>query len=132
MAYDANLAKRIRAALGPRTDISERSMFGGLAFMLDGKMLCGVVHRDLMVRVGPEAYAQALARPHARPMDFTGRPLKGFLYVAPPGIRTARTLTSWIDRALAFVATAPRARKPARRRPPATRKPLPRRTRATR
>jgi TfoX/Sxy family transcriptional regulator of competence genes len=78
MSYDLVLADRIRRVLGSRPDLSERKMFGGLAFLLDDKMCCGIVDRDLMVRVGPARYAEALARPHARPMDFTGRPLTDF------------------------------------------------------
>ena len=82
-------------------------MFGGIAFLLRGNMLCGVVDRDLMVRVGPDAYAEALARPHAREMDFTGRPMRGLLYVDAAGVRTARQLRSWLDRGLAFAGSLP-------------------------
>ena len=77
MAYDEELAERIRAALGDRADVSERKMFGGLSFMLRGNMCCGVDKTNLMVRVGSEAYDEALAQPGARLMDFTGRPMKG-------------------------------------------------------
>jgi TfoX/Sxy family transcriptional regulator of competence genes len=75
--YDERLSERVRLALKPRRGISEKKMFGGLAFLLRGNMLCGVIDQDLLVRVGADAYEQALARPHAREMDFTGRPLKG-------------------------------------------------------
>ncbi len=117
MAYDLSLAERIRRVLGPRADVSERKMFGGVAFMLDGKMFCGLVGEDLMVRVGPELHAQALAEPHARPMDFTGRPMKGYVFVAPAGTRTEKALARWLDRALAFVATVERAPPKKRSRP---------------
>ncbi|MDP2674691.1 MAG: TfoX/Sxy family protein [Dehalococcoidia bacterium] len=74
MAYDEELAERVRRALAGRKGISEKKMFGGIAFMLGGNMFCGIVKDQLMVRVGPERYDDALSRPHARPMDFTGPP----------------------------------------------------------
>ena len=77
MPYDEALAERIRAVLKHRRGITEKKMFGGLTFLLHGNMFCGVADRELMVRVGPDAYEQALARWHTREMDFTGRPLKG-------------------------------------------------------
>jgi hypothetical protein len=82
-------------------------MFGGIAFMLHGNMCCGVVKDTLMVRVGPEQYAKALAEPHARPMDFTGRPLNGFVYVGPAGYKTEAALRQWLKRATNFVASLP-------------------------
>jgi len=107
MPYDEKLAERIRRALQGRRGIAERKMFGGLAFLWRGHMVCGVLGEDLMVRVGPDAYAQALARPHAREMDFTGRPMKGLVHVEAPGIRTSRQLASWLDRAMDFAASLP-------------------------
>jgi TfoX/Sxy family transcriptional regulator of competence genes len=117
MAYDEALAARLRALLARRGGVAELKMFGGLCYMLDGKMLVGVIGADLMVRVGPESYEEALARRHARPMDFTGRPLTGFVYVAPAGYRGA-SLGKWVEEAAAFVATLPQ---------PKPRKPRPRR-----
>ena len=105
MAYDEALADRIRRAVGPRRDVTEKKMFGGIAFLVDGSMFCGVAGGDLMVRVGPEAHAAALARLHTRPMDFTGRPMKGYVFVGPDGVRTVRSVTTWVERGLAFVAT---------------------------
>jgi TfoX/Sxy family transcriptional regulator of competence genes len=104
MAYDEALADRVLEVLSSRAgaDITERHMFGGLAFMVRGHMCCGIVDRELMVRVGPDAYAEALAQPHARPMDFTRRPLTGFVYVSPDGLRSKRAIARWIDRALAY------------------------------
>lgn len=116
MPYDEKLASRIRRVLSPTDAIVELHMFGGIAFLLEGKMVCGVVHDDLMVRVGPAAYEAALARPHARPMDFTGRPLTGFIFVGPSGTRTDRAVAAWVRMACEFVATLP-ARKPRPRRP---------------
>ena len=108
MAFDEKLAARIRTALGHRDDVVERKMFGGIAFMLHGNMACGIVKSDLMLRLGPEAAAKALKQKHARPMDFTGRPMTGMLYVAAEGIRTARQLHAWLDKAEAFADTLPR------------------------
>jgi TfoX/Sxy family transcriptional regulator of competence genes len=110
MAYDEVLANRVRQALSRDGDFDERRMFGGLAFMVGGHMCCGVVGSELMVRVGPDAYARALAAPHARPMDFTGRPLTGMVYVAPPGFRSERALAAWVGRGRRFVGSLPRRR----------------------
>lgn len=109
MSYDEEFAERIRRALGPGDDIDERKMFGGLAFLRGGRMFCGIASGELMVRVGPDAYEKALAKPHVRPMDFTGRPLKGYVYVAPAGLRTAAALQGWVRKAADFVATLPPA-----------------------
>jgi TfoX/Sxy family transcriptional regulator of competence genes len=105
MAYDDALADRTRRAVGPRPDVIEKKMFGGLAFLQDGRMFCGIVKDELMVRVGPERYEAALAEPHVRPMDFTGRPMTGYVYVAQAGTRTERALRKWVERGAAFVAT---------------------------
>lgn len=112
MAYDEKLAERIRLSLAGWRGVSERKMFGGVAFLVRGHMLCGVVGPELMVRVGPEAYAAALARPHVREMDFTGRPLTGMVYVGAAGIRTTRQLDSWIARGLDFVQSLPAKSRP--------------------
>ena len=113
MAYDEDLADRVRAVL-PRGDtVTERQMFGGLAFMLRGHMFCGVVRDTLMVRLGPESTARALERPHVRPMDFTGRPMKGMVFVDPGGLR-GPALLEWVDAAVAFARTLPS--KPAGRK----------------
>ncbi|SRR6266566_6866339 len=85
MAYGEKLADRLCRALSRRGGISEKKMFGGLAFLLGGKILCGIVKDDLMVRVGPRRYSEALGRPHVRPLDFTGRPMRGFR--GPSGAR---------------------------------------------
>jgi hypothetical protein len=136
MAYDIRLAERVRRSLARRRGMVERSMFGGLAFMVGGRMCCGIVGDRLMVRVGSGGYEDALARPHARMMDFTGRPLRGFVYVEPAGVATAAMLDAWIARAEAF-APAPKSGKtrgavsasPAPRRATGTRrKPSPRRS----
>jgi hypothetical protein len=122
MAYDAALAQRIRGIVASRKGITEREMFGGIAFMLDEKMFVGVIGDDLLARVGPEGNAAALATPHVRQMDFTGRPMKGYVYVGPKGIARAANLRKWLDACAAFVATLPK-KSPAKRRaaPPRTR-----------
>jgi len=80
-------------------------MFGGLAFLLDGKMFCGIVKDDLMVRVGPERYEAALVEAHVRPMDFAGRPMNGYVFVGPGGSSAEKAVKKWVDRGAAFVAT---------------------------
>ena len=89
MAYDEQLANRIRQAFGARKDITERKMFGGLAFLYRGRMCYGIVERDSMVRVPDDEYDNVVRRRHVRPMDFTGEPLRGFVDVSPPGFRTS-------------------------------------------
>ena len=106
MAVDEGLAERIRDALGPART-TERRMFGGLAFMSRGHMFIGISNHALMVRVGPAAYAASLKRPHAREMDFTGRPMKGYVFVDPPGFESDAALADWVQAGLSFVATLP-------------------------
>ena len=107
MTYDESLAGRVRALLQDLPNVGERKMFGGLAFMVQGNMCCGVLNGELMVRVGADAYAEALSQPHARPMDFTGRPMVGFLYVGSPGLASEQGLAAWIQRSLDFILTLP-------------------------
>ena len=119
MAYDERLALRVRRVLADRRDIEDKAMFGGLAFMARGHMCCGLVQARLMVRVDPQAYDRLLEEPHVRPMDFTGKPMRGFLYVEPGGIASAPALRRWIGRALAFAEGLPpkakrKTRTPAR------------------
>lgn len=108
MAYDEQLAERIRAILAAeRDDVRERKMFGGIAFMAGGHMCVGVIGEDLMARLGEDGADAALDEPHTRPMDFTGRPMKNMVYVEPAGTATDAALRDWIRRALAFVETLP-------------------------
>ena len=107
MAYDDGLAARIRKALHDRDDIEERKMFGGITFMVAGRMACGVGHDDLMVRVGPDGHEAALAELHTRPMDFTGRPMRGMVYVEPAGTRSDIDLARWVDRAVKVAIAEP-------------------------
>ncbi len=111
MAYDEGLAARIRAVLqgtdlGPG-ELVEKKMFGGLAFMVRGHMTVGINGEELMVRLGPDRYEEALARRHAREMDFTGRALKGFVYVGPAGTEEDADLGGWVGMGLDFVRTLP-------------------------
>lgn len=107
MAYDEGLAVRIRETLAGQAGLTERKMFGGIAFMLNGNMCCGIIKDDLMLRVGAERYAAAIARPHVREMDFTGRPMKGMIMVSPDGIHSDQALQEWIQMAAEFNASLP-------------------------
>ena len=107
MAYDETLAARVRADLSHRADVAERKMFGGLAFILAGNMCCCVTEHGLMVRVGPDAYEDALAQPHAGLMDLTGRPMKGWVLVDFAGLEAAAALAQWVERGAGFAATLP-------------------------
>jgi TfoX/Sxy family transcriptional regulator of competence genes len=113
MSYDEDLAERIRSCLADRADVVEKKMFGGLCFMVGGAMCCGLTKTDFMIRVGADQYEAALAEPHARPMDFTGRPLRGMVYVAPDGVRTEAGLARWVRRGLSYLA-GPAKESPAR------------------
>ena len=106
MAFDEKLAARVRLALaGERA--SEKQMIGGLCFMVRGNMCAGVTKNQLMVRVGTDAYQRSLKLKHAAPMDFTGKPLRGFVFVRPEGVTTQRAVDAWIKRGLHFVAALP-------------------------
>jgi TfoX/Sxy family transcriptional regulator of competence genes len=107
MAYDAGLAQRVREVLEDRSDLSEKKMFGGIVFLLGGNMCVGIVGDELMVRVGPDAYEAALEQPFAREMDFTGKPMRGMLYVADPGCREEAQLADWVERGVAFAGALP-------------------------
>jgi hypothetical protein len=106
MAYDESLAARVRALVADRTDVREQKMFGGLTFMVGGNMCCGVNGDELIVRLDPEREDDALARPHARPMDLTGRPLRGFVMVSPAGLEGER-LQRWVREAVARAESLP-------------------------
>ncbi|HSA59215.1 MAG TPA: TfoX/Sxy family protein [bacterium] len=107
MAYDEKLAGRVRKALARYKTVGEIKMFGGLCFTLRGHMCCGVLKDELVIRVAPERYEKSLAKPHVRPMDFTGRPLKGFLFVGPKGLKSDHSLKDWIDLGLRYVRALP-------------------------
>ena len=116
MAYDEDLADRVREVLPRGEAVTERQMFGGLAFMLSGHMFCGVVKDTLMARLGPEAASRALSQPHVRPMDFTGRPMKGMVFVDPEGLH-GDALRQWVDAAADYAGgLPPKQATPARKR----------------
>ena len=119
MVFDEDLAARTRAALGDVRGVTEIKMFGGLCFTVHGNMAVGVMGDDLMVRLAPDEGEAALAHCGVRPMDFTGKPMKGFVYVGPEGLKTERMLIGWVSRGVAFAASLP-PKKPKR---PATRAP---------
>lgn len=110
MAHDQSLADRVRRLLSGRTDVTERAMFGGLTFMVNGHMCCGINRDELIVRLAPGDMKAALARRHARPMDFTGRPMSGFVTVGPEGLK-GPALRRWVDTAVAHAASRPPKRK---------------------
>ena len=107
MAYDDGLAQRVREELEERTGYEEKHMFGGIGFMLHGHMACGVIGEDLIVRVGRERYESALAEPHTRPFDMTGRPMTGWVVVAPDGCRADEDLEGWIEEGAAYALSLP-------------------------
>ena len=120
MAPDEDLADRMRAVLAGTGAVREVRMFGGLCFMLNGNMVAGASRRGLLVRVGKDRHGHALARPDAKPMEMTGRPMEGYVVVDPPP-RDERALREWLELAIAFVNTLP----------PKSPKSKPRRTKTT-
>jgi len=107
MAYDEKLADRIRAQLADQTGLTEKKMFGGIGFMVRGNLACGVIGAEMCVRVGPQADAQALAQPGARPFDFSGRPMEGWIYVAAQGFKAEADLQAWVRHGLDFALSLP-------------------------
>ena len=102
MACDEQLAERVRSLLGDRGDVAERRMFGSVVFMVAGNMACAVMDADLLVRLGEEGAAAALADPHTRRAEMGTRTMKGYLRVGGEGIASDVALRSWVDRAVAF------------------------------
>ncbi len=107
MAYDEKLAVRLRKVFEGNLDICERKMFGGLAFLCRGHMFVGIMGDELMARVGPDNYPAALLQPHAREMDFTGKPMEGYIFIASATIPTAKTLEKWTGLCLKFADALP-------------------------
>lgn len=105
MACDEGLVERIRDAFQNLAGIGEKRMFGGVCFTLKGNMVLGVVKDELMVRLGEAAYADALRQPHVREMDFTGRPMKGYVFVSSAGMSEDTDLQYWVTLACAYVST---------------------------
>jgi TfoX/Sxy family transcriptional regulator of competence genes len=111
MAYDELLAVRIRAALSGQSGLKEAKMFGGVGFLLNGNMACGVHKNDLIVRVGSEKHAQALSRPNARVFDLTGKPMTGWVSVSSAGFASEQDLKGWLRLGVDFANTLPPKRK---------------------
>jgi TfoX/Sxy family transcriptional regulator of competence genes len=106
VAYNESLADQVREIMLGEPGLSERKMFLGLAFMLDGHMCCGIVGNELMLRLGAEGAEKALEQAYVRPMDFTGRPMTSMVYVAPEGL-SGQALNHWLDQAVAFARSLP-------------------------
>ncbi len=107
MAYNENLARRIRKTLGDPPCLQEKKMFGGVGFLLFGNMACGVHGDDLIVRVGPDGYVEALRRPHTKVFDMTGRPMSGWLVVETEGYQSDGDLNRWVQREVAYARSLP-------------------------
>ena len=115
MAYDEGLAERLHEYFNGRADVEVKKIFGGLCFMVSDHMCCGIVGDALMARVGPANYEECLNKKHAREMDFTGKAMKGIVYVAPEGFESDRDLQEWVGLCESFVKTlAPKAPKQAK------------------
>jgi TfoX/Sxy family transcriptional regulator of competence genes len=107
MSYDPEAAERVRLLLSGRDDVVEKKMVGGLSFLVNGTMCCGITGTALMVRVGADGREQALREPHVRPMQFAGRALSGFICVEPAGFAADKALARWVQRGLDFVSGLP-------------------------
>jgi TfoX/Sxy family transcriptional regulator of competence genes len=106
MAYNLKLAERIRTELAGVPFI-EKKMFGGVGFLIHGNMACGVYKEDMIIRVDPEKHIKLLKKPHAKPFDITGRPMKGWLAVEPDGYKTKKQMSVWVKEGVEFVLTLP-------------------------
>ena len=107
MSYDEGLAQRIREYLQETENVEEKKMFGGLCFMVSRHMCCGIVDDKLMARVGPDNYEHLLEIDHTQKMDFTGKPMKGMIYVEPDGLKSEKELEFWVEKCLAFIRSLP-------------------------
>lgn len=110
MTYDQGAAERIREVLDGQHNVTEKRMFGGVAFMLEGHMSVGLIEDKLMVRVGPESYDRVLRERHVREMDFTGRPMRGFVYVVPSGYEADVDLERWVGLGVRYATSLPAKR----------------------
>ena len=112
MPYNENLAKIVHDTLvALNTDFVEKKMFGGIAFMIQEKMACGIVKDELMVRVLPERFEEALQKPFARQMDFTGKPMKGYVFISEAGMKSKKEFDYWVALCLAFNKEAKASKK---------------------
>ena len=111
MAYNEQLADRIRTQLAPQEDVEEKNMMGGLTFMVNSKMCVGIVKDDLMVRLNPDIHDKAIEQNGCREMDFTGKPMKGYVFVASEAIESEKDLTYWLGLALDYNPLAKASKK---------------------
>ena len=107
MAFDTELADRIRKSLGKEAGVTERQQFGGVAFLVNGNVACGVITNDMLVRVGPEKHEQSIANKHAKAFSLTGRPSKGWVIISRNGLKTAAELNKWVRLGRDFAAGLP-------------------------
>lgn len=108
MAYDEQLAERVRRVIGVMPGLTEKKMFGGIGYLLNGNMACGVNKEYLIVRVGPENYEVSLEKENTKVFDMTGRPMTGWIMVAPDGLQDIADLKGWVDKGLIFAGTLPK------------------------
>ena len=111
MPYDKVLAERMRPYLLPHMGVSEKSMFGGIAFLVNGNMCCGIWKDLLVIRLSAEEGGKALKQSHVRVMDITGRPMKGWLFIEPMGCKNDSDLYTWVDKAFEFSSSLPRKKR---------------------
>lgn len=111
MAYSESLADRLRVHLASQENLEEKNMMGGLTFMVNGKMCLGIVKDDLMVRLNPDIHDQAVEKNGCREMDFTGRPMKGYVFVSPEAVETEKELSYWVNLALDYNPLAKASKK---------------------
>ena len=111
MAFNETINDRIREAIADMPNVEEKHMFGGTCFMLNGKMCMGVVQDDMMCRIGPDAYEQALERKGCREMVFTGKPMKGYVFVSEEGMKSKKDFDYWIDLCIKFNKDAKSSKK---------------------
>jgi TfoX/Sxy family transcriptional regulator of competence genes len=107
MAFDEKLAERIRRQIGKRKGVTEKQMFGGLAFLVNGNMSCGVHGNEMIVRLDPAETDKALAKKNTRVFDLSGRPMKGWILVQPDALRTAAALAKWVDVGVRYASSLP-------------------------
>ena len=121
MSFDEQLVLRVRERLGATDGVVELKMFGGWGITLNGNMAVGVMERDLIVRVGPEAFDDALTRPGVRPFDFTGRSMTGWVFVAGEAVANGRSLSTWVARGVDYARSLPPKSAKRSKSPPSSR-----------
>jgi TfoX/Sxy family transcriptional regulator of competence genes len=107
MAFDSNLAERIRKQLAQQKGLTEKKMFGGIGFLLNGNMCCGVLGAEVIIRLDPEQTDKALTNKHTRIFDFSGRPMKGWIFVGTQAVETESDLKHWLQIGLKYVKSLP-------------------------